>query len=284
MQASTDSVTQPRRHFVQTLLGAGAWVAGSGSQAGSRQGAISIAVAANFAHTLSAINQAFTKQTGITTQITAGSSGKFFSQIRQGAPFDVLLSADTLIPQQLIDAGLADAQWRVRYALGQLMLWSRDPARLPASEQGLRQWIAQPNARRLAIADPAVAPYGAAAVQTLQQLGLADWKGRVVIGQSIAQAFQFVATGNAPWGMIAASQLKAFLKDNRDSVWKVPGQLHRPIEQQAILIQSGRNHAQQESAKTFVRYLVSDAARSVIAEHGYGLVANDQIWVSGRAR
>ncbi len=224
-----------------------------------------LAIAANFAAPAGALAQQFSRDTGHRLAISAGSTGKLYAQIRNGAPFDVLLAADEETPRRMEREKLAVPGSRFTYALGKLVLWS--PKKDLVDDQGA---VLQKAAfKRLAIANPKLAPYGAAAVDAMKRLGV--WpllQDRLVQGENIAQAFQFVASGSADLGFVALSQIAERGKSPAGSRWLVPPSLHAPIRQDAVLLLHGaRNPAAQE----FLAYLRSPRARESIRGYGYDL-------------
>jgi molybdate transport system substrate-binding protein len=227
-------------------------------------GEVKVAVAANFALPLERIGAGFTAATGHRLKVSPGSTGKLYSQILAGAPFEVLLAADAQTPQKLVADGQAVAGSRFTYAIGRLVLWSPRPGRVDAEGAVLRSSALG----KLAIANPQTAPYGAAALQVLQALGLADaLRPRLVTGESIAQTFQFVASGNAELGFVALSQIAAPGQALAGSYWQVPAELHSEIRQDAVLLAAG---ASNPAAVAFLDYLKSPTAREVIRSFGYG--------------
>lgn len=221
-----------------------------------------VAVAANFQPALERLAGPFDALTGHAIRASAGSTGTLYTQIVHGAPFHVLLAADSERPARLEREGRAVSGSRFTYAVGRLTLWSRRPGRVPAQGAGA---LARDDFRHLAIANPALAPYGRAARQALEALGL--WtrlRPRLVIGQNVGQAWQFVATGNAELGLVAWSQVLA--DGARGSHWMVPAGLHAPIRQDAVLLEAG---AGSRAARAFLGFLRSDAARAVIESFGY---------------
>jgi molybdate transport system substrate-binding protein len=233
---------------------------------GARAGEVSVAVAANFKATLEEVGAAFTRATGHTVLASSGSTGKLYAQITQGAPFAVLLAADRARPARLEQEGRTAAGSRFTYAVGRLVLWSPDPGRVDAEGAVLRD----PALERLAIANPRTAPYGAAAQEVLEGLGLWDaLRPRLVRGENIGQAFQFVASGNAPQGFVALAQVRA--GGQPGSQWLVPQALHAPIEQQAVLLKAGENNA---AARAFLDYLRGPEAVAIIERYGYDVPAH----------
>ncbi|MGO4907188.1 molybdate ABC transporter substrate-binding protein [Pseudorhodobacter sp. W20_MBD10_FR17] len=218
-----------------------------------------VAVAANFAQTAAKLADQFQAQTGHHIDITTGSTGKLYAQITQGAPFDVLLSADSETPARLFADGHGQPQ---PYAIGLLTLW----APLAATGLAPADLLQSPSIRHIAIANPDLAPYGQAAVAALQAMGLdATLKDKIVMGQNVGQAFAMVDTGAAEAGFIAKSALPTAAKGY---VWDVPASLAPPIQQDAILLQHG---AKNPAAIGFLAYLTSPSARQTISQNGYGL-------------
>ncbi len=226
---------------------------------------VHVAVAANFSVPMRLIAQDFERATGHSLVLSFGSSGGFFAQIRHGAPFHVLLAADEEIPRRLAQAGLAVASTRFTYAVGRLALWSRTPGLVDGQGQVLRDG----RFARLAVANPKLAPYGAAAMQTLAALGVAaQVQPKLVFGESVAQAHHFVASGNAELGFVALSQLGPAGTLPIGSVWIVPQSLHAPIRQDAVLLMRGQGDA---AASALLAHLRSESALRVMKAFGYGL-------------
>lgn len=226
----------------------------------ARAGEVRVAVAANFAEPAREIARRFEQRTGHRATLSFGSSGQFYAQIANGAPFDVFLSADAERPRRLEAAGLAAPGSRFTYAVGRLVLWSRDPGRVDAEGRVLSRG----GFEKLAIADPTAAPYGRAAMETLRALGLHERvRGRIVQGASITQAYQFVRTGAAELGFVALSQV---VSEKGGSRWLVPARLHAPIDQQAVLLRAA---ARKPAARAFADFLKSDEARAVVRTYGY---------------
>ena len=220
----------------------------------------SVAVAANFTEPAKAIAAAFHAATGDTASLSFGASGAFYTQLTHGAPFDVFLSADTDRPAKLDSDGLAVPGSRFIYATGRLVLYSATPGLVDPTGKVL----ANGSFAHLAIADPAAAPYGAAAVATMTRLGvMARLQPRLVTGSSITQAYQFVATGAAELGFVAQSQVIDVAGGSR---WLVPATLHPPIEQGAVVLKSG---ASNPAAAAFVKFLRGPEARAIIRRYGY---------------
>ncbi len=225
---------------------------------------ISVAVAANFTAPMQVVAASFERDTGHKVQVAFGATGKFYAQIKNGAPFEVLLAADAETPAKLIHENAAVAGSQFTYAIGRLVLWSAKPAFVDSAGTVLKDG----GFNHLAIANPKLAPYGAAAVEVMKQLGLYEaMQPKIVTGESIAQTHQFVRTGNAELGFVALSQV---LKDGKmeGSAWMVPTRLYLPIRQDAVLLAKGRN---KPAAEALMRYLRSDRARALIQSFGYSL-------------
>jgi molybdate transport system substrate-binding protein len=224
---------------------------------------VRVAVAANFATPLKTLAAEFEKDTGHTLALSAGATGKLYAQIRSGAPFDVFLSADDETPARLEKEGDAVAGSRFTYAVGRLMLWSAQPNTVDAQGAVLKTG----NFKHLALAAPHLAPYGAAAVQTLTQLGLLTaLQPRFVQGESIGQTYSFVASGNAELGFVALSQVFENGRINQGSGWIVPASLHEPLRQDAVLLTRSRDKA---AARALLAFLQGSKARGLIRAFGY---------------
>lgn len=230
----------------------------------AQAGDVQVAVAANFAGPLARIGESFTAATGHRLVVTAGATGKFYTQIQAGAPFEVLIAADDETPRKLIAEGLAVGGSNFTYAIGKLVLWSTKPGVV----DGDGQVLAGPGYAHLAIANPKVAPYGAAALDVLKARGLADAVApRLVTAESIGQAYQFVASGNAELGFVALSQVAVPGKPVQGSYWLVPQALYGAIRQDAVLLKTG---AKNGAAAALLEYLKSPPARTLIDAYGYG--------------
>ncbi|MBA2674367.1 molybdate ABC transporter substrate-binding protein [Ramlibacter sp.] len=222
-----------------------------------------VAVAANFTAPMQKIASAFERDTGHKAILAFGATGKFYAQIRNGAPLQVLLAADDATPARLENEGAAVAGSRFTYATGSLVLWSAQADTVDARGEVLRK----DTTAKLAIADPKLAPYGAAAIETLAKLGLlAAWQPRTVQAESIAQAYQFAASGNAALGFVALSQVMRDGRISAGSAWVVPPGLHAPLRQDAVLLAAGRGNP---AATALLAYLRGDAARAVMRGYGY---------------
>lgn len=226
---------------------------------------VQVAVAANFAAPFQKISADFAAASGHTVVPVVGATGKFYTQIKAGAPFEVLLAADDETPRKLIDEEQAVKGSAFTYAIGKLVLWSSKPGYVDANGEVLRKG----DFAHLSIANPKLAPYGAAAAETLKAMGLdATLAPKIVQGENIAQAHQFVATGNAELGFVALSQVAQPGKPVQGSYWLVPSKWYTPIRQDAVLLGKG---AGKPAAQALLKYLQSDAAKAVIQSYGYGL-------------
>ncbi len=227
-------------------------------------GEVVVAVAANFAAPMKRIVAEFERDTGHRATLAFGSTGKFYAQIRNGAPFQVFLAADAATPARLAAEGAAVAGTRFTYAVGRLVLWSARAGFVDDRGEVLRAG----EFRHLALANPRLAPYGAAAIETLTALGLTEaLRPKFVTADNISQAHQFVASGNAELGFVAFSQV---VRDGRiaaGSGWIVPPHLHAPIRQDAVLLTGGKGHP---AAEALLAYLRGDKAQAVIRGFGYG--------------
>lgn len=231
----------------------------------SYAGEVQVAVAANFAEPIKAIAAVLKKTTGHQLQFTLGSTGKLYAQIKNGAPFDVLLAADTKTPEALEKEGYTIAGSRFTYATGQLVLWSANANTVDAKGEVLKS----PSLRKVAYAAPKLAPYGAAAAEAMDRLGLtASLKSRLVQGESIGQTFSFVYTGNAEVGFVALSQVLEGGRLKAGSMWVVPKTLYSPIRQDAVIL---KRAAGNEAAQALVALLKSPSIKDLIRSYGYDL-------------
>jgi molybdate transport system substrate-binding protein len=226
-------------------------------------GEVQVAVAANFAGPMEKLAAEFQRDTGHKAVVATGATGKFYAQIRNGAPFEVLLAADDETPAKLEKEGQALAGSRFTYAVGRLVLWSAKDGYVDAAGNVLKTG----DFRHLSIANPKTAPYGAAAVSTLERLGLRDrLQPRIVQGENIAQAWQFASTGNAELGFVAQSQVWRDGRFTSGSGWIVPASMHEPIRQDAALLNKGSANP---AARALLQYLRSDKAKALIRSFGY---------------
>ncbi|MDF3932378.1 molybdate ABC transporter substrate-binding protein [Pseudomonas citronellolis] len=224
---------------------------------------VQVAVAANFTAPIQAIAKDFEKDTGHKLVASFGATGQFYAQIKNGAPFEVFLAADDSTPAKLEQEKAIVPGSRFTYAIGTLALWSPKAGYVDAKGEVLKKNEFQ----HLSIANPKAAPYGLAATQVLDKLGLKDQvAGKIVEGQNITQAFQFVSTGNAELGFVALSQIYKDGKVTSGSAWIVPANLHEPIRQDAVILDKGKDSA---AAKALVEYLKGPKASAVIKSFGY---------------
>ncbi|MES9971280.1 MAG: molybdate ABC transporter substrate-binding protein [Candidatus Thiodiazotropha sp.] len=225
---------------------------------------VKLAVAANFIGANREIAPLFEAATGHTTRISYGSTGKLYAQIEHGAPFELFLAADTERPIKAEEEGLAVAGSRFVYAKGKLVLWSARPALFNDAEGFLKQG----DFKHIALANPKTAPYGLAAQQVMNQLGvLGSLTPKLVRGESIAQAFQFTATGNAELGFVAMAQIKEW-QGEAGTLWEIPSEYYSPIAQAAVLLKKGQTNP---AATAYLEFLKSDVAREVIERYGYAV-------------
>ena len=226
---------------------------------------VQVAVAANFTAPMKAIAADFEKDTGHKAQLAFGSTGKFYAQIKNGAPFQVLLAADDETPAKLEKEGAAVAGSRFTYAVGTLVLWSAKPGFV--DDKG--EVLAKGDFAHLALATPKLAPYGAAAMETLTKLGLADkLQAKMVQGENIGQTYQFAASGNAELGFVALSQVMKDGKVGSGSAWIVPASMHQPIRQDAVILSGGKGNA---AAEALMKYLKAPKALALIKSYGYAV-------------
>ncbi|MFZ5897251.1 MAG: molybdate ABC transporter substrate-binding protein [Myxococcota bacterium] len=231
----------------------------------ARAGEVQVAVASNFSGPMQVLGDEFFKASGHRATIVSGATGKLYAQIKNGAPFDAMLSADDRAPRQLENDGLAVPGSRFTYALGKLVLYSAKQNLVDDQGAVLRS----KSFEHLAIANPKVAPYGSAAIAVLTRLGLlAAIRPKLVEGENIAQTLQFVASGNAELGFVAWSQLLVEGKPRAGSFWLVPESLYPAIRQDAVLLKRGENKV---AAKQLIEFLKSETARQIIARSGYSL-------------
>jgi len=223
-----------------------------------------VAVAANFVPPFREVAIEFEKTTGHTVQVASGSSGNFYTQIKNGAPFDVFFSADNERPKLLEEEGLGVKGSRFTYAIGCLVLWSPDP-NLVKGEDTLRS----ENFKHLAIANPKTAPYGVAAMQAMQKLGV--WESvqpRLVLGENLGQTIGFIESGNAELGFLALSQVLDPKMKGKGGRWDVPITLHEPIQQDVVLLAKGKDNP---AAKALMEFMSGPQATAIIERYGYEL-------------
>jgi molybdate transport system substrate-binding protein len=231
---------------------------------------IRVAAAADLKFALDELGAQFEKQTSKKIDVSFGSSGNFFAQIQNGAPFDLLLSADIEYPRKLEAAGLGEAGTLYEYAVGRIVIWMPADARADLERLGWKALL-EPGVERIAIANPEHAPYGRAAVAALRSAGIYDQvRRRLVYGENIAQAAEFVASGSAQAGILALS-LASSPAMRAGKRWEIPANMHAPIEQGAIILKSAKD---KEGARAFLAFLKSDAGRKILGSCGFALPAS----------
>lgn len=243
-----------RSRFFLLLWGTSLWVGSAWAED------VKVAVAANFAPAMEALKADFEQRSGHRLRISTGSTGQLYAQIQQGADYQVFLAADAEFPARAVESGVAVSGTRFPYALGRLVLYS---AREPSLIQGVDS-LRQGGWNKLAIADPKVAPYGKAAIQVLKRMNL--WpqvEGKLVRGRSVAQAMNFIATGNADLGFVSLSQV---IHGEPGKYWLVPESWHDPIRQEAVLLLPGKGKA---APQAFLTYLKSESAAKILKQYGY---------------
>ena len=252
-------MTTPRPSaLAAALVGASLAAAGTASADEAH-----IAVAANFTAPMKAIIELFEADTGHSVQASYGSTGKLYAQIKNGAPFEALLAADQERPTLLEEEGVGVPGTRFTYAVGTLVLWSAEPGVAEDGEALLKAG----DFNKLAIANPKLAPYGEAAMQTMDALGVqAALQPKLVMGENIAQTYQFVDTGNAEVGFLALSQVMHDGKITKGSGWIVPGDLHEPIRQDAVILEKGKDNP---AVAALFDFLKGEKAHGVIRDFGY---------------
>jgi molybdate transport system substrate-binding protein len=256
------------RRNILILCAAAVWLAASALAATAQT--LTIAAASDLQAVLPAIAHDFEKQTGVTTRLTFGSSGNFFSQIRNGAPFDVFLSADLEYPQQLVNGGQALADTLSEYAAGRIVVWARKDAGLDV-RPGLRV-LTDPRVRKVAIANPEHAPYGRAAVAALGHENLYDAvQPKLVFGENISQAAQFVRSGNADAGIVALSVALAPALKSVGVYAEIPSTFHPPIRQGAVVLRAS-THPQ--AARNFLEFLKRPESLKLLADFGFDIRRN----------
>jgi molybdate transport system substrate-binding protein len=224
-----------------------------------------VAAAADLQSVMAEIARVFEAQTGATVDVAYGSSGNFYAQIQNGAPLDVFFSADNEYPLRLEESGFAEPHSSVIYGIGKIVLWM--PANAKCNpERDQWQCLQDPSLRKIAIANPALAPYGRAALAALQKAGIYDAvKAKLVLGENISQAAQFVQSGNAEAGIIAYSlALSPALQSGRR--WVIPAELYPPIEQTVVVLKSAK---EKRAAQEFVKFATQGAGREILAKYGF---------------
>jgi molybdate transport system substrate-binding protein len=235
----------------------------TGSAAQDRK--IQVAAAADLKFAMAELAQKFEDQSGTKVAVTYGSSGNFFSQIQNGAPFDVFFSADIAYPRKLAAAGIADAATIYEYAIGRIVIWTLPDARVDVTRDGWKALLEE-RVQKIAIANPEHAPYGKAAVAAMQKAGIYEQvKAKLVYGENISQAAQFVQSGSTQAGILALS-LAASPAMRRGKCWVIPAEMHAPIEQAAIVLRGARNS---NGAAAFLEFVKGAAGREILARFGF---------------
>lgn len=236
--------------------------------AAAQAGEVTVAVAANFTAPMQKIAQAFEHDTGHKAQLAFGATGKFYAQIKNGAPFAVLLAADDETPARLEKEGLAVVGTRFTYATGRLALWSKQPHLVDDKGEVLRSNnFSKLGIHKIAMADPKLAPYGVAAMEVINKMGVqANVAPTLVQGESIGQTYQFVSTENAQLGFVALSQISLNGRITQGSAWVVPQSMHTPLKQDVVLLNHGKDNA---AAHALLKYLQGDKAKNIIRAYGY---------------
>jgi molybdate transport system substrate-binding protein len=226
---------------------------------------ISVAAAADLKFAMSDVAAQYEKQTGHKVNVTYGSSGNFFSQLQNGAPFDLFFSADIDYARKLDAAGLAEPGTLYLYAIGRIIMWTPSDSKVDVATQGWKALLDE-SVQKIAIANPAHAPYGRAAVAAMQKAGIYDQvKSKLVYGDNISQAAQFVQSGSAQAGIVALSlAISTAMKDGKR--WDIPENMHPPLEQAAILMKSAKN---KEAARAFLDFVKTDNARATLTKYGF---------------
>ena len=231
---------------------------------------VRVATAADLKFAMESLSKEFESKTGVKVDVTTGSSGNFFAQIQSGAPFDLFFSADMEYPKKLEAAGFAEPGTLFEYALGEIVIWTPTNSLVDVAQT---RWNALLDARiqKIAIANPALAPYGRAAVSALQKAGIFEQvRAKIVYGENISQAAQFVQSGNAQAGVIAHSlALSPGMKDGK--MWEIPADMHSPIEQGAIVLKNSKNKA---AALEFLNFVKSAAGKAILEKHGFAIPAS----------
>jgi molybdate transport system substrate-binding protein len=233
---------------------------------------ITVAAAADMNAALPELVASYMKKTGQAVKLSFGSSGNLTNQIRNGAPFDVFFSADEEYPQQLIAEGLAGKDTIYRYAVGRLVLWVPSDSPLDLSKLGIKALL-DPSVKKISIANPATAPYGRAAEGALRHFGIYDQvSSRLVLGENVSQAAQFVESGNAQAGLIALSHALAPAMKDKGRYWTVPLDAYSTLNQAAVVLSRSK---QQDAARKFLEFLRTPDATSLLTSYGFSLPARN---------
>ena len=226
---------------------------------------VMVAVASNFTSPMKRIAESFGRETGHQVRLSFGSTGSFYAQIRNGAPYHILFSADDETPQKLVSDGLAIDKSQFTYAMGRLVLWSPNKGYFDNNGDILKTQ----SIKKIAVANPQLAPYGLAAVQVLNKLGLySNLESKLITGENITQTYQFIASGAVDLGFIALSQIYQEGVLANGSAWIVPSSYHAPIQQDAVLLKNGQDN---EAAKALLLYMRTQKIKSLIKSYGYDI-------------
>jgi molybdate transport system substrate-binding protein len=252
-----------RRKFLAALVVALPMAIAAGAQE------IRVAAAADLKFAMQDVTTQFEKQTGTKVDVTYGSSGNFFSQLQNGAPFDLFFSADIEYPKKLEAAGFAESGTLYEYAVGRIAIWMGADTQVDLARLGWKALL-DPTVQKIAIANPEHAPYGRAAVAALQKAGIYEqMKGKLVYGENISQAAQFVQSGNAQAGIVAMSlAVSPGMIDGKR--WEIPADMHPPIEQAAIVL---KNAANKSGARALLEFVKGEAGRATLSKYGFTFAA-----------
>jgi molybdate transport system substrate-binding protein len=247
------------------LLAIAVWIFFAQSNWAAQKREIRVAAAADLQFVMAELVDKFESNSYTTVSVSYGSSGNFFAQIQNGAPFDVFLSADIEYPRKLEAAGSAEAGTLYEYAVGRIVIWMPPETNSDVRKQGWNSLL-DPTVHTIAIAHPDHAPYGRAAVAALQKAGIYEQvKSKLVFGENISQAAQFAQSGNAQAGILAES-LTLSSEMKKGQMWEIPSDMHPPIEQAAIVLKSAKN---KQAAQQFLDFLKSDSARQIMEKYGF---------------
>lgn len=250
---------------VSLLVMLTAFVGGIGSHAQAEDLAVAAASDLNFA--IKELIGEYEKQTGRHVKLSLGSSGNFYAQLQQGAPFDLYFSADIGYPKKLEEAGLTVPGTLYRYAVGRIVLWAPKNSSIDVSK-GLTV-LREPTVKKIAIANPKHAPYGRAAVAAMEQAQLySEVKDRLVLGENISQAAQFIESGACDVGIIALSLALAPAMQSAGGYWQIPAEAHPPLEQGAVILKQSKN---QDAARQFVSFMQSPPGQEIMTRYGFTL-------------
>ncbi len=235
-----------------------------------------MAAAADLNFAMNELAAQFEKQSGTKVSVTYGSSGNFFSQIQNGAPFDLFFSADIEYPEKLEAAGLAEHGTLYGYAVGRIAIWMPSGAKIDLAKQGWNALL-DSSVQKIAIANPDHAPYGRAAVAALQKAGIYEYvKAKLVYGENISQAAQFVQSGNAQAGILAMSLARSdAMREGR--LWEIPAEMHPPIEQGVVLLKAA---AKKKAARAFLKFVKSKTGQAILEKYGFALSGADSLAAS----